>query len=222
MTNQAKPRLTTLPANIDNEARYPNGVSQTRPTIGMSEDLLALFRKTGALLDGHFILRSGLHSREYFQCAILLQHTDIAAKVCGWLADKLREFDCDTVISPALGGIIVGQEVGRSLGKRHIFVEKEEGKLVLRRGFQISANEKLIVAEDVVTRGGRVQETIDIVRAHGGTVSAVGVIVDRSGESKPDFGCPFVSLVEMNVENFAGDKLPPDLAKIPALKPGSR
>src|SRR5262249_23686219 len=97
----------------------------------MSEDLLALFRKTGALLDGHFVLRSGLHSRQYFQCAILLQQTDIAAQVCGQLADKLWKFDCDTVISPALGGIIVGQEVGRSLGKRHIFVEKEDGKLAL-------------------------------------------------------------------------------------------
>ncbi len=158
----------------------------------MSEDLLALFRKTGALLDGHFILRSGLHSREYFQCAILLQHTDIADRVCKMLADKLRSFDCDSVISPALGGIIVGQEVGRALGKRHIFVEKEEGKLALRRGFN-----------------------------HGGVVSAVGVIVDRSGDKKPDFGCPFVSLVEMNVENFPADKLPPDLAKIPAIKPGS-
>jgi orotate phosphoribosyltransferase len=188
----------------------------------MSEDLLALFRKTGALLDGHFILRSGLHSREYFQCAILLQHTDIAAKVCGWLADRLREFDCDTIISPALGGIIVGQEVGRSLGKRHIFVEKEDGKLVLRRGFQFSTNEKFIVVEDVVTRGGRGQETIDIVRARGGTVSAVGVIVDRSGEIKPNFGCPFISLVEMSVENFPADKLPPDLVKIPAVKPGSK
>jgi orotate phosphoribosyltransferase len=188
----------------------------------MSEDLLALFRETGALLDGHFILRSGLHSRQYFQCAILLQHTAIATQVCGQLADKLREFDCDTVISPALGGIIVGQEVGRSLGKRHIFVEKEDGKLVLRRGFQISPNEKFIVVEDVVTRGGRVQETIEIARAQGGIVLAVGVIVDRSGESKPDFGCPFVSLVEMNVENFAGDNLPPDLANIPAVKPGSK
>jgi orotate phosphoribosyltransferase len=188
----------------------------------MSKDLLALFRKTGALLDGHFILRSGLHSRQYFQCALLLQHTDIAAKVCGWLADKLREFDCDAVISPAFGGIIVGQEVGRSLGKRHIFVEKENGKLVLRRGFHISPNEKFIVVEDVVTRGGRVQETIDIVRAHGGVVSAVGVIVDRSGGTKPDFGCPFVSLMEMDLETFAADNLPPDLAKIPAVKPGSR
>src|SRR5437660_4788536 len=188
----------------------------------MSEDLLALFRQTGALLDGHFVLRSGLHSRQYFQCALLLQHTEIAAKVCGWLADKLRKFDCDTVISPALGGIIVGQEVGRSLGRRHIFVEKDEGKLVLRRGFQISPDEKFIVVEDVVTRGGRVQETIDIVRTHGGIVSAVGVIVDRSGETKPDFGCPFISLVEMTVENFPGENLPPDLAKIPAVKPGSK
>src|SRR5213082_2578449 len=188
----------------------------------MSEELLALFRKTGALLDGHFVLRSGLHSRQYFQCAILLQHTDIAAQVCGQLTDRLREFDCDAVISPALGGIIVGQEVGRSLGKRHIFVEKEDGKLVLRRDFQISPGEKFVVVEDVVTRGGRVQETIDIVRAHGGIVSAVGVIVDRSSEAKPDFGCPFVSLVEMTVETYPADNLPPDLAKIPAVKPGSK
>ena len=187
----------------------------------MSEDILALFRKTGALLDGHFILRSGLHSREYFQCALLLQDTAIAEQVCGWLAHKLREFDCDTVISPALGGIIVGQEVGRSLGKRHIFVEKDEGRLVLRRGFEISQGEKFVVVEDVVTRGGRVQETIDIVRAHGGTVSAVGVIVDRS-EAKPDFGCPFVSLVEMTVETFSADNLPPDLTEIQAVKPGSK
>src|SRR6266700_5660141 len=111
----------------------------------MSEDLLTLFRKTGALLDGHFILRSGLHSREYFQCAILLQHTDIAERVCKMLADKLRAFDCDSVISPALGGIIVGQEVARSLGKRHIFVEKEDGKLVLRRSFKIDSRENFAV-----------------------------------------------------------------------------
>jgi len=188
----------------------------------MSEDLLALFRKTGALLDGHFVLRSGLHSRQYFQCAILLSHIDIAETVCKMLADKLRTFECDSVVSPALGGIVVGQEVGRSLGKRHIFVEKEEGKLVLRRGFKINRGEKFIVVEDVVTRGGRVQETVDIVRANGGVVTAVGVIVDRSGDKKPDFGCPFVSLVEMNVENFAADKLPADLAKIPDVKPGSK
>jgi orotate phosphoribosyltransferase len=201
----------------------PTGEDARAPTrAAMSEDLLALFRKTGALLDGHFVLRSGLHSRQYFQCALLLQHTDIAAHVCNMLADKLRGFNSDAVISPALGGIIVGQEVGRSLDKRHIFVEKENGKLVLRRGFKIDKDQRFIVVEDVVTRGGRVQETIDIVRARGGTVAAVGVIVDRSGKDKPNFGCPFVSLVEMNVETFPADKLPVDLAGIPAVKPGSK
>ncbi len=200
----------------------PSAILRAKIDIFMSEELLALFRKTSALLDGHFVLRSGLHSRQYFQCALLLQHTEIAAEVCGWLADKLRKFDCDTVISPALGGIIVGQEIGRSLRKRHIFLEKEEGKLALRRGFQISPNERFIVVEDVVTRGGRVQETIDVVRSRGGIVIAVGVIVDRSGETKPNFGCPFVSLIKMDVETFAADKLPPDLAKIPAVKPGSK
>ena len=188
----------------------------------MSDNLLALFRQTGALLDGHFILRSGLHSRQFFQCALLLQHTDIAAHVCGQLADKLRDLACDTVISPALGGIIVGQEVGRSLGKRHIFAEKEAGGLVLRRGFRISRNEKFVVAEDVVTRGGRVQETIDIVNQHGGVVVGVGVIVDRSGNQQPDFGCPFVSLMRLNVETFAADQIPSDLAAVPAVKPGSK
>ena len=188
----------------------------------MSDDLLALFRKTGALLDGHFVLRSGLHSRQFFQCALLLQYTDIAADVCGRLADKLRDIDCDAVISPALGGIVVGQEVGRSLGKRHIFAEKDAGGLVLRRGFEIRPNERFVVAEDVVTRGGRVQETVDIVRAHGGIVAGVGVIVDRSGGRRPDFGCPFVSLVEMNVETFEAENLPPDLAGTAAVKPGSK
>ena len=188
----------------------------------MSEDLLALFRKTGALLDGHFVLRSGLHSRQYFQCALLLQYTDIAARICGQLAEKLRPFECDAVISPALGGIIVGQEVARSLGKRHIFVEKEGDGLTLRRGFKIEPGQRFVVAEDVVTRGGRVQQTIDIVRARGGIVTAAGVIVDRSGGHKPQFGSPFVSLIEMDVETFPPDQLPPDLEKIPAVKPGSK
>jgi orotate phosphoribosyltransferase len=188
----------------------------------MSEDLLALFRRTGALLDGHFVLRSGLHSRQFFQCALLLQYTEIAADVCGRLADKMRQLECDAVISPALGGIVVGQEVGRALGKRHIFVEKDAGGLVLRRGFKIAPNERFIVAEDVVTRGGRVQETVNIVRAHGGEVTGIGVIVDRSGGQRPDYGCPFVSLIEMNVETFPADQLPSDLAGISAVKPGSK
>jgi len=187
-----------------------------------SAELLELFRSTNALLDGHFVLRSGLHSRQYFQCALLLQHTQIAARVCGALAEKLRDVPAERVISPALGGIIVGHEIARALGKPHIFVEKEEGKLVLRRGFEIKHGSRFIVAEDVVTRGGRVQETIDIVRAHGGIVSAVAAIVDRSGGVLPDFGCPFVSLTQLNVETYEANKLPPDLAALPVTKPGSK
>ena len=112
-------------------------------------------------------------------------------------------------------------EVGRSLGKRHIFAEKDAGGLVLRRGFQIEPGEKFIVVEDVVTRGGRVQQTIDIVRDRGGLVEAVGVIVDRSGRNKPDFGCPFISLMQLEVETFEPDNLPKDLAQIRPVKPGS-
>lgn len=187
-----------------------------------ASELLDLFRSTNALLDGHFVLRSGLHSRQYFQCALLLQHTQIAARVCGELANKLRDIEAERVISPALGGIIVGHEIARALGKPHIFVEKEDGKLVLRRGFEIKPGTRFIVAEDVVTRGGRVQETIDIVRAHGGTVVAVASIVDRSGGNLPDFGAPFVALTQLDVETFEADKLPADLAAIPVTKPGSK
>ena len=150
------------------------------------------------------------------------RHTEIAAKVCGWLADNLREFDCETVISPALGGIIVGHEIARTLGKPHIFAEKENNALVLRRGFQIAPGDRFIVAEDVVTRGGRVQETMAIVRERGGTVAAVAAIVDRSGGNLPDLGCPFIALTRLNVETFAADQLPPDLAGQPAIKPGSK
>ena len=186
-------------------------------------EVLDLFRKTGALLHGHFILRSGLHSREFFQCALLLQDATVAAHVCGLLAEKLRAFEATTVVSPAVGGIIVGQEVARHLGKKHIFVEKDgTGGLVLRRGFQIQPGERFVVAEDVVTRGGRVQETIQIIQDHGGIVAAAGSIVDRSGGSLPDFGCPFVSLVQMNVETFDPADLPEDLKGTPAIKPGSK
>ena len=186
-------------------------------------DVLDLFRKSGALLHGHFVLRSGLHSRQFFQCALLLQDPAAAAHVCGLLAEKLKSFPATAVISPAIGGIIVGQEVARHLGKRHIFAEKDgSGSLVLRRGFTIAPGERFLVAEDVVTRGGRLQETIQIVQSHGGIVAAAGSIVDRSGGSLPDFGCPFVSLVRMNVETFEPDKLPPDLRSIPVIKPGSK
>ena len=186
-----------------------------------SADVLTCFKETRALLAGHFVLRSGLHSRQFFQCATVLQYPRIAERICHALAEKLRDVVCDAVISPALGGIIVGHEVGRALDKRHIFAEKEEGRLVLRRGFEIRPGERFVVVEDVVTRGGRVQETVDIVRTRGGIIAAVGVLVDRS-ESTPDFGCPFVSLLKLQVETFAADELPPDLAASPAVKPGSK
>ncbi|HWL51872.1 MAG TPA: orotate phosphoribosyltransferase [Chthoniobacteraceae bacterium] len=187
-----------------------------------NDTLLDLFRRTEALLEGHFVLRSGLHSRQFFQCALLLSHTDVAEKVCAALADRLRATEADSVISPALGGLIVGHEVARSLGKRHIFAEKENDRLVLRRGFSIRPGERFLVLEDVVTRGGRVLETVEIVRARGGVVVGVGALVDRSGGNAPDFGAPFTSLVQLNVETFEPGALPPDLAALPAVKPGSR
>lgn len=187
-----------------------------------NSEILGLFRQTNALLHGHFILRSGLHSREFFQCALLLQHTHIAAQVCGDLAEKARGIEAGCVISPALGGMIVGHEVARTLGKPHIFADKEDGRLVLRRGFQIHKGMPYLVAEDVVTRGGRVEETIAIVREHGGVVAAVVALVDRSGGNLPDFGCPFIALAELAVETFPPDQIPADLAEIPAVKPGSK
>ncbi|HEY5753841.1 MAG TPA: orotate phosphoribosyltransferase [Chthoniobacterales bacterium] len=188
----------------------------------MSEEILSLFKQTNALLEGHFVLRSGLHSRQFFQCALLLQHPLIAAEVCGQLAEKLRHIDANTVISPALGGLIVGHEIGRALGKKHIFAEKENGALVLRRGFEIRAGERFLVIEDVVTKGGRVSETIAIVKQHGGIVAAVGTLVDRSGDQTPDFSAPFVSLLKLHVETWPADALPPDLAAIPLTRPGSK
>ena len=186
------------------------------------DEALSYFRQTKALLDGHFVLRSGLHSRQFFQCALLLKETPIAAKVCTGLAEKLRGIHADAVISPALGGLIVGHEIARALELPHIFAEKENNVLVLRRGFEIHPGQRFIVAEDVVTKGGRVQETIEIVRSRGGVVAAIASIVDRSGGNLPDFGAPFVSLVQLNVETFAADQLPADLAGTPAVKPGSK
>ena len=137
------------------------------------------------------------------------------------LADKARSLNIATVISPAMGGLVIGQEIARQLEVRFIFVEKEEGKLVLRRGFKIVPGERILVVEDVVTKGGRVQETVDIVRAHRGQVAGVAMMVDRSNGSV-DLGVPTFSLIKLNVETFEADKLPPDLVTIPATKPGSK
>ncbi len=185
------------------------------------EEVLRIFRDTGALLEGHFILRSGLHSRQYFQCALALQQMPVVEKIGGALAAKARALGAATVIAPAMGGLVLGQEVARQLRVRFIFVEKEEGKLALRRGFKISPGEKILVVEDVVTKGGRVQETMDIVRASQGVVVGVAAAVDRSNGTV-NLGVPFVTLISLHVEAFEPDKLPADLAAIPPSKPGSR
>jgi len=185
-----------------------------------NEEALRLFRETGALLEGHFVLRSGLHSRQFFQCALALQQMPIVEKFGRALADKVQSLNVSTVISPAMGGLVIGQEIARQLGARFIFAEKEQGKLVLRRGFNIVPGEKLLVVEDVVTKGGRVQEIIDIVRANRGQVAGVAMMVDRSNGTV-DLGVPTFSLIKLNVETFEAEKLPPDLMKIPAIKPGS-
>ena len=184
-------------------------------------EVLHIFRQSGALLEGHFVLRSGLHSRQYFQCALALQQMPAVEKLGAELARKVRALGAVTVVAPAMGGLVLGQEVARQLGVRFIFVEKEEGKLVLRRGFKISAGEKILVVEDVVTKGGRVQETIDIVHAHRGEVVGIAMAVDRSGGSVR-FGAPMFSLISLQVETFEPDKLPADLAALPVVKPGSK
>jgi orotate phosphoribosyltransferase len=184
-------------------------------------EVLQVFRESGALLEGHFVLRSGLHSRQYFQCALALQQMPIVERLGAELAGKVRSLGAVTVVSPAMGGLVLGQEVARQLGVRFIFVEKEQGKLVLRRGFKIAAGERILVVEDVVTKGGRVQETLDIVRAHGGQVVGVAMAVDRSG-GMVQFGLPMFSLISLRVETFEPNQLPPDLAAMPAVKPGSR
>jgi orotate phosphoribosyltransferase len=184
-------------------------------------EVLEVFRDTGALLDGHFILRSGLHSRQFFQCALALQSMPTVERLGAALADKVRGLGVATVIAPAMGGLVIGQEIARQLRVRFIFVEKEEGRLVLRRGFQIAPGEKMLIVEDVVTKGGRVQETMDIVRAHSGVVTGVALLVDRSNGGT-QLGVPMFSLLALNVEVFDPDKLPPDLAGIPAVKPGSK
>ena len=184
-------------------------------------EALQMFRDTGALLDGHFVLRSGLHSRQYFQCALALQQMPVVERLGAALAGKVRHLQPATVIAPAMGGLVIGQEIARQLQSRFIFVEKEEGRLVLRRGFQIVPGEKVLVVEDVITKGGRVQETIDIARAHQASVLGVAMVVDRSA-GKVDLGLPLFSLLKMNVETFEPDRLPPDLAKLPVQKPGSK
>ncbi len=189
--------------------------------ISNENDILEIFKKTGALLQGHFLLTSGRHSNMYFQCAKVLQYPEYTEQVCRIIADYSRDYEIDTVISPAMGGIIVGQEVARQLNKRSIFAEREDKKLTLRRGFTIEKGEKILVCEDVVTTGGSVFEVIDIVKQQGGEVVGVGFIVDRSN-GRVDFGYPQKSTMKMEVISYAPDECPLCKENIPLVKPGSR
>lgn len=185
-------------------------------------EILQDFASTGALLSGHFQLRSGLHSKQYFQCALVLQHSLVAARLCAELASKWKDVEIDTVIAPAIGGIIVGQEVARSLGVKSIFAEKDENSnLLLRRGFTLKPGEKVLVAEDVVTKGGRVQQTIDLVKAAGAIPVGVAVLVDRSA-GDVDFGVPMTALLKLDLETFQPDDCPLCKQGLAIDHPGSK
>ena len=189
-----------------------------------SEEVLGLFKESGALLEGHFELRSGLHSNQFFQCAHLLQQPRTSAKLCKALVEKINEalpdLEVDTVIAPAMGGITIGHEVASALDVRFIFVEKENNELKLRR-FDIKPGERFVIAEDVVTRGGRVQETIDIVEAHGGVVSAIGIFVNRSG-GKASFNAPLISLLEIEPVTYDPASCPLCEQGLELTHPGSK
>lgn len=185
-------------------------------------EILAIFRRTRALLEGHFVLRSGLHSGHYFQCAQVCQHMDAVERLAELLLAKVRagQVAFTTVLAPAMGGLVIGQEVARQAKARFIFAEKENNVLVLRRGFKLAPGERVLIVEDVVTRGGRVLECLEIVRAAGGQSAGVAMLVDRSaGTTK--FEVPAVSLLELSFPTFAPDAVPEWLAKIPVEKPGS-
>jgi orotate phosphoribosyltransferase len=183
-------------------------------------EVLDIFTRTRALLRGHFVLRSGLHSGHFFQCAQVCQYMPEVERLAELLVGKLAGVQFTTVFSPAMGGLVIGQEVARRTKSRFIFAEKENDRLVLRRGFKIAAGERILVVEDVVTRGGRVQECLDIIQGLGGVVVGVAMLVDRS-EGKTRFAVPMIPLLQLSFPTFAADQLPPELAATPAEKPGS-
>lgn len=192
----------------------------------MKEDeILSHFRETNALLEGHFLLSSGLHSDRYLQCAKVLMYPDRAAALCRALADKvsetLGENAVDIVVAPAMGGIIVGYELARQLAVPGIFTEREDGEFTLRRGFQLTPGARVIMSEDIVTTGKSSRECIAAILAAGGEVVAATCLIDRSNGSA-DVGVPLISLLQMEVKTYEPDKLPPELAATPAVKPGSR
>jgi orotate phosphoribosyltransferase len=186
-----------------------------------SETILELFRRVGALLEGHFRLTSGLHSPGYLQCALVLQHPR-EAEMCGAaIADRVRGLRAEAVLSPALGGIVIGHEVARALGVRAIFAERQEGRLMLRRGFTIAPGERVLVVEDVVTTGGSTRETIDVARAAGAEVVGAASIIDRRGGNQ-DLGVPYHALATVSLPTYQPDSCPLCAAGSPVVKPGSR
>jgi len=185
------------------------------------ESVLALFRSSGALLEGHFRLTSGLHSNGYLQCALVLQHPAHAETLGKALADLARASAPDVVLSPALGGLIIGHEVARALGVRAIFAERQDGALTLRRGFSVSPGERVLVVEDVLTTGGSTRETIAVASAAGGTVVAAGAIINR-GTAVDLGGVPLHALASVSFPTWPEDQIPDWLAAIPVTKPGSR
>jgi len=184
-------------------------------------DILQIFEKTDALLKGHFLLTSGRHSDKYFQCAKVLQYPRYTEQLCSIITNYFKDFEIDTVIAPAIGGLVVGQEVARQLNKRFIFAEREDKKLSLRRGFSIDADEKVLVCEDVVTTGGSVFEVIDIVKSNNAEVVGVGFIVDRS-KGIVDFGYPQVSTIKLDVKSYTPGECPFCREGFELVKPGSR
>jgi len=186
------------------------------------QETLDIFTRTRALLTGHFVLRSGLHSGHYFQCAQVCQHMDAVERLAELLLARVRAagWTFATVLAPAMGGLVIGQEVARQARARFIFCEKEDNVLVMRRGFTLAPGESVLVVEDVVTRGGRVVECLDIARRAGAAVAGVAMLVDRSAGSTR-FDAPMVSLLELSFPTYPADALPPALASLPAEKPGS-
>ena len=185
------------------------------------DQILSIFRSTEALLDGHFVLTSGRHSASYFQCAKVLQHPEYLTAFSIMIADEFEGQAPDVVISPAIGGVVLGTEVGTQLGCRTIFAERQEGKMVIRRGFHIEKGEKVLVVEDVITTGGSVKEVMDLVEHAGGNILGVGVLVDRSNGTVTLHNNQY-SIVKLDAVSYGEDEVPDDLAAIPIQKPGSR
>jgi orotate phosphoribosyltransferase len=188
------------------------------------QEVLDEFRAAGALLEGHFILSSGLHSARYLQCARVLMDPKRAERLCAALAEIVRKrinAPLDLVASPAMGGVVVGYEMGRQLGVPAIFFERVDGKLMLRRGFSIAAGARTLMVEDIVTTGLSSRECIAGIAAEGGCTVGAACLIDRSG-GKADLGVPLAALTEFDIPAYAADALPPELVAIPAVKPGSR